>query len=170
MNRFSVTLAPFAKRHRLRPERDDCGETIVRGPFGHLYEHAPGIAGLALEDIPEGPSRGRALLARRRRALASGFRLHQTGDVEAILLFGLGIRAQERMAIRLVGAKQRRIASAAQLETLRRAREAFKLSKNLAQRQLQVLGTRNFRSKAGKDQMRRVRSPGDDRHYRNRPR
>jgi hypothetical protein len=65
-----VTLTAFAERYRLRTKRDGCGDLIAPGRFGHLYEHGAGLVGLVLEDTRNGQSRGRSLLARRRKALA----------------------------------------------------------------------------------------------------
>jgi hypothetical protein len=144
-----VTFAAFANRYRLRIRRDACGDAITPGRFGHLYEHGAGLLGLVLEDARNGQSRCRSLLARRRKALAAGFRLHQAGDAEAILLFELSNPAQEKLAIRLVGAKRRRIPSPAQLETLRRAREASRFRRTPAQRSVQDVGTHEFRGKGG---------------------
>jgi hypothetical protein len=136
-----VTFVCFAERYRLRLRRDWCGDLIAPGKFGHLYEHAAGLLGAVLEEDRNGPSRVRSLLVHRRKALAADFRLHQAGDAEAILLFELGNAAQEKLAIKLVGAKRRRIPTPAQLEALRRAREAFRFPENLAQRPLQDVET-----------------------------
>jgi hypothetical protein len=129
-------LAAFAEHYCLRLKRDSCGEPIIHGKFGHLYEHGAGLLGLVLEEPRNGRSRCRTLLARRRKAFAAGFRLHQAGEVEAILLFALGNPLAEKLAIGLVGAKRRRVPSPAQLETLRRARRARSFSKISAQRPL----------------------------------
>ncbi len=142
-------LSQFVERHRLRVKRDASGDLIAPAKFGHLYAHTAGLIGLVLEDARNGQSRGRSLLARRRKALAAGFRLHQAGDAEAILLFELSNPAQEKLAIRLAGAKRRRIPSPAQLETLSRAREAFRFCKTPAQRPLQGVGTHEFRAARG---------------------
>jgi hypothetical protein len=133
----SPTLAGFAEQYRLRVKRDDCGEPIINGKFGHLYEHAAGLLGFVLEEPPNGNSIARSLLARRRKALVAGFRVHQAGEVETILLFDLGNPPAEKLAIGLAGAKRRRVPAPAQLETLRRAREALRFCKISAQRPLQ---------------------------------
>jgi hypothetical protein len=133
----SPTLARFAEPYRLRLKRDNCGESIINGKFGHLYEHAAGLLGLVLEESRNGRSKSRSLLARRRKASAAGFRVHQAGEVETILLFEVGNLLKEKLAIRLVAAKRRRVPSSAQLETLRRAREALRFCKIPAQGALQ---------------------------------
>ncbi len=132
-----ITLAGFPEQYRLRVKRDDCGEPIINGKFGHLYEHAAGLLGLVLEEPRIGKCKGRSLLIRGRMAFTGGFRLHQAGDVEAIFLFDLGNPLQEKLAIGLAGVKRRRVPSPAQLETLRRARQALKFYKTSAQRHLQ---------------------------------
>lgn len=134
-------IAQFSERHRLRLKRDCCGECIVPGKFGHLYEHNAALMGLSLEDGPRGKSRARCLLKRKRQAIDAGFRLHQTGEAESILLFEVRNAAQELMAVKLVGARRRRRASPAQLKALVRAREALKFQKVLAQRAVRDSGT-----------------------------
>ena len=141
MRSRQTTIVQFAERHRLRVKRDGCGDAVVLGKFGHLYEHNTDVIGVSLEDVRSGPSRARCLLGRRRMAVDAGFRLHQAGEAESILLFEVGDTAQEVLAIKLVGAKQRRTASPAQLKVLRRAREAFKSEQTLAQRPAQEPGT-----------------------------
>lgn len=144
MTARALTFAAFVDQYRLRTRRDSCGDLIALGGSGHLYKHDVGRAGLVLEDSSVGPSRARSLLARRRKALAAGFRLHQAGEAESILLFELGNPMLEKLAISLVGARRRRISSPAQLDTLRRAREAFGFAKTLAQRPIQGIGTHDF--------------------------
>jgi hypothetical protein len=131
------TLVGFAERYRVRVQRDDCGEQLICGKFGHIYQHAAGLLGLVLEEPRSGKSKRRSLLARRRKAFAAGLSLHQLGQVEAILLFDVGCPSQANLAVRLVGAKRRRVPSPAQLEILRRAREAPRFCKIPAQRPLQ---------------------------------
>lgn len=121
---MNVTLNGFSQRYRLKIRRDGCGDPIVPAKLGHLYEHGNGRFGIVLEDPANRPTRARALLSRRRKALAAGFTLHQAGDAESILLFDPENREQARLAIRLVGAKARRRCSPAQLEVLRKARES----------------------------------------------
>ena len=44
-----ATLTGFAEQHRLRMNRDECHDAIVRGKLGHLYEHGAGLFGIVLE-------------------------------------------------------------------------------------------------------------------------
>jgi len=149
MTARSDPFADFANRCRLRTKRDSGGDPVVQGKFGHLYEHGASVVGMVLEDYGDARSRGRSLLARRRRALAAGMQLHQAGDVESILLFELGNAAQEKLALVLVGAKRRRIPSPAQSDALQRAREAFRFKGSLAQEPIQVAGMHDLRGLDG---------------------
>jgi hypothetical protein len=73
-----------------------------------------------LEDTATGPSRARALLNRRRKAMAAGFRLHQAGDCESVLVFDPSDPRQAHAAILLVKARRKRLASDAQLANLQK--------------------------------------------------
>ena len=124
----------FVERYRLRSRRDECGDPVVLGKFGHVYEHSTGRLGIVLEDSPGGASLARSLLSRRRKALAAGFELKQHGDSEAVLLFDPTNSSQSRLAIRLVGAKIRRRASKPsekQLAALRTGRQSRLIAVNL---------------------------------------
>jgi hypothetical protein len=57
--KFVATTKPhafqqFFKHYRLRVKRDDCCDPIIRGKFGHLYDHAADLIGLVLEDTRDG--------------------------------------------------------------------------------------------------------------------
>ncbi len=124
---LTMRMELFVRGHRLRMKRDACGDLIVRGKLGHIAEHGGGFFSVVLEDTASGPSRARALLGRRRKALAAGFRLHQAGDCESVLLFDPAKPHQAKLAIRLVMARPKRRASEAQLANLKKSlgRTAF---------------------------------------------
>jgi hypothetical protein len=104
-------LAKYGEQYRVRVKRDECGDSIVRGRFGHLYEHDTNQLGIVLDTTPDNLRSDRTLRARRRRAIAAGFVVHQQGDCEAILLFDHLDTKQARLAIRLIQAKKiRRVA------------------------------------------------------------
>lgn len=158
-----MKIFEFEAKYRLRVRRDACGDSMIPGKFGHLYEHAVEEFGLVLEDpvrrpVRPGmtaterlplwlPSRARALLARRRKALAAGFVAHQIGEAEAILLFNPSDFHQARLAIRVVGAKTRRRASPEQLKALKTARESRLIRPNPCAEA--VPGAKNGTSAAG---------------------
>jgi hypothetical protein len=119
------SIRRFAKRWRLRVQRQSDNELVVAGRFGHIYKHGsePDIFGLVLEAPADNTKLDKTLLSRKRRALQGGFRAHVEGDVESILLFDASDTALAKLAIKLVGARQKRQIkqSAAFLE----ARERF---------------------------------------------
>lgn len=126
---LSMNVSEFSESRRLKVKRDDCGDPIIPGKFGHLFEYGAGVFGLVLEAPADSTHFDRTLRRRKRKAIAAGFTLHQEGDVEAILLFNPADPKQTRLAIRLVGAKAKRVPSPAQLHVLRRARQARRISR-----------------------------------------
>ena len=106
-----TTLAGFAENYRIRVKRDDCGDPIIRGKLGHLYEHDIDSFGIVLESPTEHGRLDNTLRARKRRAIAAGFLVHQEGDSEAILLFDPGDSKQARLAIQLIHTKKIRQAA-----------------------------------------------------------
>ena len=119
-----TTLARFAECYRLRVRRDECGDTIVRGKLGHLYEHDAGRFGIVLEAPSDDARSDKTLRARRRRAIAAGFLVHQEGEFEALLLFDPGDGKQALLAVLLIQAKKIRQAAQASDAQLR-ARALF---------------------------------------------
>jgi hypothetical protein len=109
------TISEYAEKYRLRMKRDRCGDLIVPGKLGHLYEHGSGRFGMVLEASADSRRLDNVLRSRKRRALAGGFAIRQEGDSESIVLFDPAEQKQARLALRLVGAKSKRRASPAQL-------------------------------------------------------
>jgi hypothetical protein len=101
----------FSDQYRLRVTRDHCGYPIIRGKFGHIYEHGSGIFGIVLEAATTDIRYDTTLRSRKRRAVVGGFVLHQEGDCEAILLFDPSDSDQAQLAIRLIEAKKIRKAA-----------------------------------------------------------
>jgi hypothetical protein len=99
---FQRTLAEYGERYRVRVNRDECGDSIVRGKFGYIYEHDAQLLGIAFVAPPDKLRLDRTLRARRHRAVAAGFILHQEGDCEAILLFDPSDRKQALLASQLI--------------------------------------------------------------------
>jgi hypothetical protein len=100
------TLAKYGEQYRVRVKRDECGDSIVCGRFGHLYEHDANQLGIVLDASPDNLRSDSTLRARRRRAIAAGFIVHQEGDCEAILLFDPSDLDQAHLAVRLIQAKR----------------------------------------------------------------
>lgn len=66
--RSSGTLVGFAEHHRIPKRRDDCGDPIIRGKFGHVYEHDAGQFGMVLEAPADTAVLDNPLRSRKRRA------------------------------------------------------------------------------------------------------
>jgi hypothetical protein len=100
------TLAKYGEQYRVRVKRDECGDLIVRGRFGHLYEHDTNRLGIVLDAPADNLRSDRTLRARKTRAIAAGFVVHQEGDCESILLFDPSDLDQAHLAVRLIQAKR----------------------------------------------------------------
>ena len=103
-----MTIQEFRTRYRLKITRDKCGEVIIPGKLGHLFDHGDRQFGMVLEDTSSGPSRARLLLSRRKAALKTGFLPKQNGECESVLLFDPQDRKQANLAAKLVMAKKKR--------------------------------------------------------------
>ncbi len=122
-----MNIIAFSQKYRLRLRRSEDGERIIRGKYGEIYQHDDGFLGVLV--MPNG-HRPRLWPRARRRLEPVGCMIHQNGDGEGCALFSPEDRAQVRLVLRVIGAKPRRVASPAQLESLRKAREMLKSSQN----------------------------------------
>ena len=116
----------FANRHRLRLRCAEDGGRVIKGRHGEIYEHADGLLGVLV--MPNG-HRPRLWSGARRRLEAVGCEIHQNGDGEGCALFSPEDGAQVRLVLRVIGAKPRRVAPPAQLESLRNARESLRFAR-----------------------------------------
>ena len=119
-------LNHFSRQHRLRVRRAEDGEAVIKGKHGQIYFHSDGVFGALL--MPNG-HKPRLWSGARRRLEAVGCEIHQNGDGEGCALFSPEDRAQVRLVLRVIGAKPRRVASPAQLESLRKARESLRFAR-----------------------------------------
>jgi hypothetical protein len=113
-----TAIQDFAQTNGLRTKRDECGEIIVPARHGQIYFWGTGRMGMMILSNSVGLWRGR-----RKKALAGGMENLQNGDTEGTLLFDPLNQDQVRLAIRLVGAKKRRVPSEKQLAVLEAGRE-----------------------------------------------
>ena len=124
-NTRNITMIQqFAEKYKLKISRDECGDSIIRGKRGHLYVEGGEICAMFTDASPMNRSRLETL----------GGRVWQ-GDISR---GANGRRVQDawvrgispdafKLAIRLVGAKPRRVLSPAQREALEKARVASPL-------------------------------------------
>jgi len=104
----TMTIQEFCKLYRLKLTKDKCGEEIIPGKLGHLFDHGHGQFGMVLEDSSSGPSRARLLLSRKKAALKAGFLPKQQGECESVLVFDPQDRKQAKLAVKLVMARKKR--------------------------------------------------------------
>ena len=126
------SIKHFASQHRLRVRRDECGDPIVVGKLGQLYQHDDGLVGLVLMS-PNGddPKLDNTLRARRRKALQEGSVLVQQGDYESSFLFDAENKQHARLAVRLIRCKRKRRAKLS--PNFLAARERFKFKPRTVQ-------------------------------------
>lgn len=113
-----ASIKAFAEQHRLHLNRpigwpskrhNDKVEDLVFGKYGELADMSDeGLFRLRLLAVPRAKVMNKALLNRKRQALAGGLVLKWQGDAESIFYFNPANAAQASLAIRLVGAKVRR--------------------------------------------------------------
>ena len=74
----------FAENNRLKVEKDDCGDAIIPGKYGHIYEYGSGKLGVCIMS-----NSWNAFRWNRARAafIASGIDVTQNGDTEGCATF-----------------------------------------------------------------------------------
>ena len=124
-----MTINELSELYRVRVKKD-CGEVTTPGTYGHVFDYGKGRFGIFLEDNPPAkPSRAKALLARRREALAAGFTPTQMGDCESVLLFDFTSQEQIKLALKPVGTKKKRQISPEHLQKLMAATQKTRFSR-----------------------------------------
>lgn len=109
-----MDIKNFAEQHRLNTKKDVCGDTIIPGKYGNIFdgfEHGLGVC------IMHDASVGKWNNARRAMESA-GFTVRQDGDTEGAAIFDPENKTQARLAIKLAKVKTRRVMSPAQLAHL----------------------------------------------------
>jgi hypothetical protein len=114
-----MDLEQFAQQNNVKTKRDDCGDTIVAGRFGHITDGYATLERLGVYVNHKTPKKWNNA---RRAAEAIGMVAKQNGDVDGVLLFDPANKPQVKLALKIAGVKNRRIASPAQLAVLAAAR------------------------------------------------
>jgi hypothetical protein len=114
-------LEQFAYKQNLRLKKDDCGDLMIPAKLGHIYEHSDLLLGVVLSESPKYSRK--KLLPRRRQLVKAGFKLHQAGDAESILLFDPQDVTKAKAVIRALGAKKKRRQTTRQLQNLKKGPE-----------------------------------------------
>ncbi|PWU04166.1 MAG: hypothetical protein C5B51_17345 [Terriglobia bacterium] len=119
-----MMINQFAEKHKLRIARDECGDVIIRGKRGHLYFDGRTLCAMWADAPPMNRTRLQSLGAICWQGdIGSNTKGRRVQDA---WVRGIGPEAY-RLAIRMVGAKARRIMSPGQKAALERARLASPL-------------------------------------------
>jgi hypothetical protein len=100
----SAEVKHFADTHRVRARRDECGELILPGRIGHVYEHGTSRFGVYLNCATK-----RAWSSAKRTLTAAGFTIRQNGDMEGTALFDPANEEQARLAVEIARIRKRRV-------------------------------------------------------------
>jgi len=131
-----MKTSTFALKHRLRVRRDECGDEIIPGKFGQIYEYAKGLFAVMYMPDPEGkrPAKSKQWTNRRNWMLAAGFKILQDCDGEGTASFDPHDQQQVNLAIRVAGIKRRRVLSEEQrelkIQALEKARAISRFHRN----------------------------------------
>lgn len=102
-------LEATAARHRLRVRPDGCGEKVIPGRCGQIFDYGEGKLAVLFMPDPKGERApaSRRWQAHKRKLLAAGFTVHQDCDAEGTALFDPADPKQVRLAVRVAGVKPR---------------------------------------------------------------
>lgn len=116
-NHEGELLGQFANKYDLHVKHDECGDPVIGGKRGHLYEYGPTELGLMF--LPPGddpsPRLWNTVLS---KCLAAGMILRQRGDSEGVLSFDPLNKEQARLAIKLSGVRPKKQISEVHKEKL----------------------------------------------------
>jgi hypothetical protein len=113
-----MNIKDFAEKHRLKITRDACNDPVIKGRFGHIYEHDDnGALGVCLMFET---TRKYNFAAKTLRGL--GCTQRQDGNSEGCLTFDTGNAAQWLAVLKFAKIKRRRVLSEAQKASLDHAR------------------------------------------------
>jgi len=109
-------LRKFAHKHRLKTSLDNCGELVVIGQQGQIYEYSDTLLGVMFVSDEPHPRRWAHF-----QKLARNVGLHpvQEGDSEGAFTFDPDEPEHARLAIRIAKVKKRRRSTDARSEQLR---------------------------------------------------
>ncbi len=86
-----MDLKKFAQAYRLKTKLDECGDVIIQGKQGHLYEYSATELGVMFMPSTRTP---RSWTAVKKSAEAAGMTLRQNADSEGGYLFDPGNEGQ----------------------------------------------------------------------------
>jgi hypothetical protein len=112
-----MTLKEFADSYRLKLSKDDCGDPVIVGKLGHLYEYSDSELGLF---FMASRRTSKAWTNVCHSTSAAGMLVRQTGDDEGCLSFDPTNQEQANLAIKAIHAQARRKTTPERLRVLAR--------------------------------------------------
>ncbi|HLZ40611.1 MAG TPA: hypothetical protein VKQ11_06610 [Candidatus Sulfotelmatobacter sp.] len=97
-------LRNFAENYKLYLRRDECGDPVINGSRGNLYEDGQTLCLMIISDEPQ----VRYWNIVREKCLRAGMTLRQNGDGEGSFSFDPENKEQARLAIRLTGVRPKK--------------------------------------------------------------
>ena len=126
-----MLLNNFAEQHRLTIMKDDCGDVIIPGKYGHLYEYSSDKLGVCVMSSSGNRYRWNRTCA---AFAAAGMKITQNGDHEGCATFDPNNATQAKTAIlharvsaRRRVSPERREAMIASLVRARQVRQSISL-------------------------------------------
>jgi hypothetical protein len=104
-----MNLKLFAEKHALRVGRDGCGDSIIPGRSGQIYEYNPKTLGCMV--LTKSSRRWNPV---HRKLVAAGCQVVQNGDTEGAALFDPQNPTQVKVVVQAVVAQRKRRLSEAQ--------------------------------------------------------
>jgi len=108
-----MTIQDFAKTHRLKLTQDDCGDAVVQGKHGQVYEYDDTRLSVpfAIPSKTDPCGRWCPKVWNRLRELArqAGMVVTQNGDSEGVLTFDPQDKGQVKLALQIAKTRTRRV-------------------------------------------------------------
>lgn len=107
-----MNLKTFAEQHRLKTKLDSCGEIIIEGRNGQIYEHGDNqlavLFAIPSKSDPAGRWCPKIWNARRKSGEDVGMTVLQNGDSEGTMLFDAEDRTQVKVALKIAKVRPKR--------------------------------------------------------------
>ena len=116
-----ITIQQFTVAHRCRLVTDECGDAVIVGKRGRIYEYGDGVFGAMYMGHPAN-GRGWNKFKASFKTLRSG--VLQDGDCEGAILFDPQVPAEAKLAIKALSCRRKR-----QYSPEQRAKMAGRLAK-----------------------------------------
>ena len=110
-----MILTTFAENNRLKITKDDCGDAIIAGKYGHIYEYGSGKLGVCIMSNSGNAYRWNRTSTAFRDA---GMEITQNGEHEGCARFDPNNAAQAKTAMRHAKVRTRRQVSRERREAL----------------------------------------------------